>query len=107
MSGTKVRKLITGAAMLGVTAAAMVLPAQAAQAWPTGCSSYTNLAHSTAYSECTGGTGTHQVVATCTNGDVIHGPWVRVGQESAVSCDAFGRPPNGWFVRHHHFDGKP
>lgn len=104
MRGTIGRKL--GAAVGATTLASaglLVATASPAAAAPTGCSSTTNYAHSSAISYCSGGSGTHQAVAVCTGGDLVFGPRVRAGHESWALCDRWDQPPTEWWVSSHSY----
>ncbi|MEV0397028.1 hypothetical protein [Polymorphospora rubra] len=99
----RARTVLTRLATVGLlSAAAAVLPAAAAQAAPTGCTTYANLG--TGYASCTGGTGEVRVVIACVSvwGDetVRSGPFVPVGQTSAVSCPSstWSLQPDPWYV---------
>lgn len=75
--------------VVGLAAAALVLPAAGAQATPTGCS--ITPAQWSASATCTGGTGYVTAHVTCSDGnsgDEYHrtGPRVGPGQVSKATC---------------------
>lgn len=104
MRGNFARRLAGAAAATALASAGMLVatttPAAAA---PTGCESGTNLAHNAAYSYCSGGSGTHQVVVSCTGNHMVFGPRVRAGKESWAQCDKYSDwyNPGKWWVTSH------
>ncbi|MEV0594417.1 hypothetical protein [Nonomuraea cavernae] len=90
--GSKMKRALQVAAIGGIMAGAMVLPATAAQATPSNCSS---VPYGNGWSGwCGKGTGTYQVWARCYKINTLkytirHGPWRSPGGDrSNVSCQS-------------------
>ncbi|MBQ1058528.1 hypothetical protein KBX35_27450 [Micromonospora sp. C32] len=99
-----VRQMVSRVAAAGLLAAAAVLtPATAAQAAPTGCSAWDSAG--VGYATCTGGTGTVWVVIQCLSlaGDEITrlGNAAAVGQLSRATCPSsvyWSLQPEPWYT---------
>ncbi|GAA4207614.1 hypothetical protein GCM10022252_71510 [Streptosporangium oxazolinicum] len=64
---------------------------------PTGCSSGIGWQDTSAWSKCTGGSGSHRAVATCANDAdrtrKVYGPWTHVGSMNQSSAICPGTHP--------------